>query len=101
MNTGRSELLGLYRKSLRAAQTFDTYNFRAYFYRRTRDRFREVANRAVAGDTQGLEQGVQEARSELSVMQRQGALNSMFAHKHTVLEASQGKVGGHRRRTGE
>ncbi|KAJ2878771.1 hypothetical protein H4R27_005656, partial [Coemansia aciculifera] len=76
-----------------------TYNFRAYFYRRTRDRFRAVASKAE--DAQALEQGVQEAKSELSVMLRQGALNSMFAHKHTVLEASQGKVGGHRRRKGE
>ncbi|KAJ2322230.1 hypothetical protein GGI00_005950, partial [Coemansia sp. RSA 2681] len=83
MSTGRSELLGLYRKSLRAAQSFETYNFRAYFYRRTRDRFRAVASKASERDSQGFEQGVQEARSELSVMQRQGALNSMFAHKRT------------------
>ncbi|KAJ2816440.1 hypothetical protein FBU31_006575 [Coemansia sp. 'formosensis'] len=101
MSTARSEIITLYRKSLRAAQTFATYNFRAYFYRRTRDRFRTIANKASAGDSQALELGVQEARSELSVMQRQGALNSMFAHTRTVLEASQSKAGGHRRRIGE
>ncbi|KAJ2437829.1 hypothetical protein GGF42_008498, partial [Coemansia sp. RSA 2424] len=53
MSTGRSELLGLYRKSLRAAQSFETYNFRAYFYRRTRDRFRAVASKASERDSQG------------------------------------------------
>ncbi|KAJ1824483.1 hypothetical protein GGH91_001826 [Coemansia sp. RSA 2671] len=101
MSIGRSEVLALYRNSLRAAQTFETYNFRAYFYRRTRDRFRTVANMALAGDSQAVSQGVQEARAELSVMQRQGTLNSMFAHKRTVLEASQNSAGGHRRRKGE
>ncbi|KAJ2733837.1 hypothetical protein IW152_002829 [Coemansia sp. BCRC 34962] len=101
MSMGRSEMLALYRNSLRAAQTFETYNFRAYFYRRTRDRFHAIASKALAGDTQAFEQGVQEARAELSVMQRQGSLNSMFAHKRIVLEASQNSVGRHQRRNGE
>ncbi|KAJ2889539.1 hypothetical protein GGI21_003617 [Coemansia aciculifera] len=97
MSTGRKEVITLYRKSLRAAQAFETYNFRAYFYRRTRDRFRTVASKAGGGDVQGFEQGMQEARSELAVMQRQGTLNSMFAHKRTVLE----ETGARRRHNGE
>ncbi|KAI9472587.1 hypothetical protein H4R22_002185 [Coemansia sp. RSA 1290] len=81
MSAGRTELLGLYRQSLRAAQQFETYNFRTYFYRRTRDRFRALK----AGGSS--EQQLAEAQAELQVMRRQGAINRMFAHNRTVLEA--------------
>ncbi|KAJ2001912.1 LYR motif-containing protein 4 [Coemansia sp. RSA 2322] len=87
---GRAEILGLYRQSLRAAQRFETYNFREYFIRRTRDRFRAVK---AAGSSEAAERGVQEAQSELSIMRRQGELNRMFSHTRTVLEVDGGRGG--------
>ncbi|KAJ2848481.1 hypothetical protein IWW36_003275 [Coemansia brasiliensis] len=87
---GRKEILGLYRKSLRAAQQFETYNFRKYFYRRTRDRFRALKEEAS-------EQQLAEAQTELQVMLRQGALNRMFAHNRTVIEADGRYARGARR----
>ncbi|KAJ2598413.1 hypothetical protein EV177_007528, partial [Coemansia sp. RSA 1804] len=84
MTIGRTEFLRLYRSSLRAAQQFETYNFRKYFYRRTRDRFRTAS---TLGDAQMVEKAMLEAQEELKVMQRQGVVNRMFSHKHTALEA--------------
>ncbi|KAJ1799278.1 hypothetical protein LPJ59_001942 [Coemansia sp. RSA 2399] len=83
MTGGHTEFLRLYRSSLRAARQFETYNFRKYFYRRTRDRFRTASTLA---DAQKLERAMVEARAELQVMQRQGLVNRMFSHKHTALE---------------
>lgn len=79
------ELVKLYRTSLKAAQQFETYNFRKYFYRRTHDRFRELAS-----SSKGSEQAdrlLDQARSELQVMKRQGLINRMYAHNLTAIEA--------------
>ncbi|KAJ2764032.1 hypothetical protein IWQ56_004636, partial [Coemansia nantahalensis] len=84
----------LYRQSLRAAQQFETYNFRKYFYRRARDRFRGLAG---ATDAAAADSAVAAARAELAVVRRQGALNRMFAHRHTVIEADPRYAGGARR----
>ncbi|KAJ1736807.1 LYR motif-containing protein 4 [Coemansia sp. Benny D160-2] len=94
MTIGRTEFLRLYRSSLRAAQQFETYNFRKYFYRRTRDRFRTAS---TLGDAQMVEKAVLEAQEELKVMQRQGVVNRMFSHKHTALEADPQYAGRARR----
>ncbi|KAJ2794784.1 hypothetical protein H4R20_006113 [Coemansia guatemalensis] len=84
MSTRQSEILRLYRSSLRAAQRFETYNFRKYFYRRTHDRFHAMWEEA---DAQKVGKAMAEARAELEVMQRQGILNKMFAHNRTVIES--------------
>ncbi|KAJ1668550.1 hypothetical protein IW140_002699 [Coemansia sp. RSA 1813] len=83
MAVGHTEFLRLYRSSLRAAQQFETYNFRKYFYRRTRDRFRTAS---TLTDAQKLDSAMAEAREELKVMQRQGLVNRMFSHNRTALE---------------
>ncbi|KAJ1836262.1 hypothetical protein LPJ63_000399 [Coemansia sp. RSA 2711] len=94
MSVGRAEVIRLYRSSLRAAQQFETYNFRKYFYRRTRDRF-HAASRLT--DAVAIEGALSEAQTELGVMQRQGVLNRMFAHNRTVLEADPQYASGTRR----
>ncbi|KAJ1991983.1 hypothetical protein GGI26_000823 [Coemansia sp. RSA 1358] len=91
---GRTEILRLYRSSLRAAQQFETYNFRKYFYRRTRDRFHSASRLA---EPQQIEQALQEAQAELQVMQRQGVLNKMFSHNRTALEVDPHYSSGARR----
>ncbi|KAJ2544506.1 hypothetical protein EV175_005890 [Coemansia sp. RSA 1933] len=94
MAVGHTEFLRLYRSSLRAAQQFETYNFRKYFYRRTRDRFRAAS---MERDGQKAERAIAEAREELKVMQRQGLVNRMFSHKHTALEVDPQFAGAARR----
>ncbi|KAJ2780344.1 hypothetical protein H4R18_003522 [Coemansia javaensis] len=93
-SVGRSEILGLYRQSLRAARQFETYNFRKYFYRRARDRFRAIG---AQQDAAARAAAVAEAQAELAVVRRQGALNRMFAHNRTVIEADPGYAAGARR----
>ncbi|KAJ2660286.1 hypothetical protein IW148_003884 [Coemansia sp. RSA 1199] len=94
MSVGRVEVLRLYRSSLRAAQQFETYNFRKYFYRRTRDQFRAASGLT---DTQAVGAALAEARGDLKVMQRQGILNKMFAHNRTVIESDPQYASGARR----
>ncbi|KAJ2608526.1 hypothetical protein H4S08_004416 [Coemansia sp. RSA 1365] len=94
MSMSQSEILHLYRSSLRAAQRFETYNFRKYFYRRTHDRFHAMREET---DSRQVERAVAEARAELEVMQRQGILNKMFSHNRTVIESDPHYASGARR----
>ncbi|KAJ1945316.1 hypothetical protein FBU59_002344 [Linderina macrospora] len=94
MAVSRTQVLTLYRASLRAAQQFETYNFRKYFYRRTRDRFRMASTLTEAS---AVEQAVAEARKELLVMQRQGLVNKMFSHNRVVIESDPKYASGAKR----
>ncbi|KAI8319499.1 hypothetical protein GQ54DRAFT_306233 [Martensiomyces pterosporus] len=94
MAAAHTEILRLYRHSLKAAQQFETYNFRKYFYRRTRDRFRSAS---ALSDPQAIDKALEEARAELVVAKRQGALNRMFAHNRTVIESDPQYASGTRR----
>ncbi|KAJ1719737.1 hypothetical protein LPJ53_005550 [Coemansia erecta] len=97
MSATRTEILKLYRASLRAARGFETYNFRKYFYRRTRDRFHDTLGRGSELSGQEASQALDSARAELAVMQRQALVNRLFAHNRTVLEADPQYAGGARR----
>ncbi|ORX73581.1 hypothetical protein DL89DRAFT_263625 [Linderina pennispora] len=94
MTVTRSQVLKLYRSSLQAAQQFETYNFRKYFYRRTRDRFRASS---TLTEEPAIAQAVAEARQELTVMQRQGLVNKMFSHNRVVIESDPKYASGTRR----
>ncbi|KAJ1900717.1 hypothetical protein LPJ66_001291 [Kickxella alabastrina] len=97
MTVARSEILKLYRSSLKAAQQFETYNFRKYFYRRTHDRFHDVLGQADSVSRVEADRALQEARSELKVMQRQALVNRLFAHNRTVIESDPQYASGARR----
>ncbi|KAJ1851174.1 hypothetical protein LPJ73_003125 [Coemansia sp. RSA 2703] len=97
MTATRTEILKLYRASLRAARGFETYNFRKYFYRRTRDRFHSTVGRLGEVSAQEASQALEAARGELAVMQRQALVNRLFAHNRTVLEADPHYASGARR----
>ncbi|KAJ1941710.1 hypothetical protein EC988_006689, partial [Linderina pennispora] len=94
MTVTRSQVLKLYRSSLQAAQQFETYNFRKYFYRRTRDRFRASS---TLTEEPAIAQAVAEARQELAMMQRQGLVNKMFSHNRVVIESDPKYASGTRR----
>ncbi|KAJ1821513.1 hypothetical protein LPJ56_001146 [Coemansia sp. RSA 2599] len=96
MAVSRTQIIKLYRDSLRAAQGFETYNFRKYFYRRTHDRFRDAMSRIGKGELEA-EKAVGEARRELEVLQRQSLVNRLFAHNRTVLESDPQYASGARR----
>ncbi|KAJ1643403.1 LYR motif-containing protein 4 [Coemansia erecta] len=96
MAGSRTQIIKLYRDSLRAARGFETYNFRKYFYRRTRDRFRETLSKVSVGQVEA-ENAMAEGRHELEVLQRQSLVNRLFAHNRTVLESDPQYASGARR----
>ncbi|WFD29945.1 hypothetical protein MSPP1_000959 [Malassezia sp. CBS 17886] len=58
----REQLLALYRQHMNAARSFASYNFREYFLRRTRDKFRGALS---PGDTE-VSKNMQESAAALS-----------------------------------
>ncbi|KAJ2718287.1 hypothetical protein GGI07_005818 [Coemansia sp. Benny D115] len=92
----RAEILKLYRSTLKAAQGFETYNFRKYFYRRTRDQFRHEAKRSNM-DAAEVQRAMKEGREQLEVIKRQALVNRLFAHNRTVIEADPQFAPGARR----
>eukprot|EP00123_Amoebidium_parasiticum_P000389 comp10958_c0_seq1/m.5533 comp10958_c0_seq1/g.5533 ORF comp10958_c0_seq1/g.5533 comp10958_c0_seq1/m.5533 type:complete len:123 (-) comp10958_c0_seq1:104-472(-) len=85
--TGRQQVLSLYRAMLKTAGQFDSYNYRTYAQRRVRDGFREHVQ-ADAGSVGGL---VQRAEMDLEVMKRQAAINRMYSpHERLVIEVGKG-----------
>ncbi|WFD48420.1 hypothetical protein GLX27_003090 [Malassezia furfur] len=116
----RQQLLALYRQHLSAARSFTAYNFREYFVRRTRDRFRahlfpESSDQAksvhasasalanVATSNSGgvrpmeplsgerLAEFYRTAREELKVLQRAAIVNMMYSSDRLVVEDEQQK----------
>lgn len=82
----RSVVLSLYRQMLRESSKFPSYNFRTYFVRRTRDRFR--ANTDLVGQDQ-IDQFVNETRSELEVIRRQVVIHRLYPSNPLVVEKKQ------------
>ncbi|KAJ1985233.1 hypothetical protein H4R33_004122 [Dimargaris cristalligena] len=78
-----NEALSLYRSFLRAARHFNSYNFREYVQRRSRDAF--IEHRQVS-DPARIQQLLQEARDQLVVAQRQARINALYSHDRLVLE---------------
>lgn len=115
----RTHLLALYKEQLRTANSFASYNFKQYFLRRTRDKFRNElpalldSNYAIPSSTSStssstpttttsssstsssneerLRSWYQETISELSVMARSAIVNGMYEAPKLVVEG-RGKV---------
>ncbi|KAK9762478.1 hypothetical protein K7432_011733 [Basidiobolus ranarum] len=79
----RTQVLRLYRDLLKAGNTFSSYNFREYAIRRTRDAFRANASVTEAEKVQSL---IQRGKKELTVIKRQGFINSQFQTEKLVVE---------------
>ena len=77
----RQRVLTLYHSYLRSAQSFQSYNFREYFVRRTRHRFREELPRLIAsssGSNERLQAWWDEAERDLAQIKRAALVNRMY-----------------------
>ena len=68
----RTEILGLYRELLRAAQSYHGYNFRNYAIRRVQDGFRSIAPPHSPSS-------LEFAKEQLEVLRRQAKISSLYA----------------------
>ncbi|KAG7092871.1 hypothetical protein E1B28_009183 [Marasmius oreades] len=78
-------ITGLYRTTLRTAQSFNSYNFRNYFLRRTHDVFRTMQSETNADKLRSL---FQEANAELAVIRRSAIVNQIYGGPKLVIEAT-------------
>ncbi|KXJ94205.1 hypothetical protein Micbo1qcDRAFT_159249 [Microdochium bolleyi] len=82
----------LYRQLLRSGAQFQSYNFKDYAQRRTRDAFRE--NQHVE-DPRAIQDLIQKGLKELQVVQRQTTIGHFFQIDRLVVEGGmQGKEKG-------
>ncbi|KAI0384586.1 hypothetical protein F5Y04DRAFT_248662 [Hypomontagnella monticulosa] len=73
----------LYRQLLRQGERFETYGFREYAKRRTRDAFREHMGAQDPREIQGL---IQKGLKELQVMKRQTVISQFYQLDRLVVE---------------
>ncbi|OTA80840.1 hypothetical protein M434DRAFT_85985 [Hypoxylon sp. CO27-5] len=82
----------LYRQLLRQGEQFQSYNFREYAKRRTRDAFREHVNEQDPREIQSL---IQKGLKELQVMKRQTVISKFYQLDRLVVEGGMsGKQSG-------
>ncbi|KAI1417144.1 hypothetical protein F5Y13DRAFT_152079 [Hypoxylon sp. FL1857] len=82
----------LYRQLLRQGEQFQSYNFREYAKRRTRDAFREHVNAQNPREIQTL---IQKGLKELQMMKRQTVISKFYQIDRLVVEGGMsGKQGG-------
>ncbi|KAH8662042.1 hypothetical protein BX600DRAFT_309721 [Xylariales sp. PMI_506] len=74
----------LYRQLLRQGAQFDSYNFREYARRRTRDAFRE--NKGVE-DPRQIQDLIQKGLKDLLVLKRQTVIGQFYHADRLVVEA--------------
>lgn len=90
------QLQSLYAASISAAQRFTSYNFKAYFVRRTEERFRPVldslnppadsAKPVQAIEPKSLAEFYDEQTVQLQVMKRAAEVNRLFEGPKLVVE---------------
>ncbi|EGD81528.1 hypothetical protein PTSG_02247 [Salpingoeca rosetta] len=73
----RSQALSLYRRMLREAQGFVSYNVRSYAVRRVREGFRQAKGEA---DPAVLENMFSKAKEDLEMLKRQRVVYQLYAH---------------------
>ncbi|KAI1823748.1 complex 1 protein-domain-containing protein [Xylaria intraflava] len=89
----------LYRQLLRAGEQFQSFNFREYAKRRTRDSFRE--NKSVE-DPRQIQDLLQKGLKDLQVLKRQTIVSQFYQIDRLVVEGGMegkqtGKSGGRAR----
>ncbi|WFD22796.1 hypothetical protein MEQU1_001473 [Malassezia equina] len=108
----REQIMALYRAHLATARAFNSYNFRQYFERRTRDSFRAHLYPGTSEASQSMTESVEklsnvptstsgvapapekpsladfykDKRAELKVLQRAAVVNQLYAGDRLVVE---------------
>jgi len=79
----RMQVLSLYKNHLRASNSFYSYNFREYFLRNTRQRFRTHQSETDSTRIKGL---YEDGLRELDVIRHAAAMNRLYAGPQLVVE---------------
>ncbi|RWS26444.1 LYR motif-containing protein 4-like protein [Leptotrombidium deliense] len=79
----REIVVRLYKQLLRESSKFTNYNFRSYAIRRVQDAFREHKG---CKDSEKLQQLIEEAKNNLSMLKRQVAISAMYETTKLVVE---------------
>ncbi|KAF8311927.1 uncharacterized protein EI90DRAFT_3094998 [Cantharellus anzutake] len=87
----RKATLSLYRGMIRASRSFASYNFRLYFIRNTRAKFRLAA---VESDPARTKMAYDELSRELAVLKRAAVVNRLFEGPKLIIEKPKVIIGG-------
>jgi len=83
----RANIVSLYQQHVRAAQSFASYNFKEYFLRRSRHKFRSELVAVVAKDDESaLRQWWSAAQMELMQLKRAAVVNQLYTAPKLVVE---------------
>jgi hypothetical protein len=85
----RQSTLRLYKQMLRESSKFNTYNFKEFALRRTREDFRRNMHETDSGKISAL---IQKAQESLELIKRQATLSQMFPHPHFAVEDFEAKM---------
>ncbi|XP_069114111.1 LYR motif-containing protein 4-like [Argopecten irradians] len=83
MAASRGKVISLYKSILKECNKFNTYNYRTYAVRRTRDAFREHKNET---DPSVISKLVTKAESNLEMVKRQVLIGQMYGEGNLVIE---------------
>lgn len=87
----RHAILSLYSNMLRTSRSFASYNFRTYFIRNARVKFRQAATET---DPARIQAFCNQMTNELKVLQRSVVVNRLFEGPKLVVEKARPIVGG-------
>ncbi|KAJ7224225.1 hypothetical protein GGX14DRAFT_424749 [Mycena pura] len=79
----RRSILSLYSMTLRTSRSFSSYNFRTYFIRRTREKFRTLQNET---DSTKIRSMYTDAVAELAVLRRSATVNQIYGGWRLAVE---------------
>ena len=79
----RKTILSLYSTLLRTSNSFSSYNFRLYFVRQTKDRFRALQTES---DPAKISTMYQDAVKDLAVLRRSAMVNQLYGGWKLVVE---------------
>ncbi|XP_021347081.1 LYR motif-containing protein 4B-like [Mizuhopecten yessoensis] len=84
MAATRSKVIRLYKNLLKECNKFNTYNYRTYAVRRTKDAFRDYKNET---DPSVIQQLITKAESNLEMVKRQVLIGQMYGEGNLVIES--------------
>jgi len=87
----RMARISLYANLLRASRAFASYNFRTYFLRDTRMKFRLAA---AQSDPAAIQSSYDDFAAQLKVLKRAAIVNRLFEGPKLVVERTKVIVGG-------
>ncbi|KII91755.1 hypothetical protein PLICRDRAFT_105698 [Plicaturopsis crispa FD-325 SS-3] len=79
----RQALMSLYTNMLRTSRSFDSYNFRQYFVRKTKDTFKDIQSEQDPAKVSAM---YADAVKELAVLRRSAIVNQLYGGPKLAVE---------------